>query len=347
MSERFRGLLLTGSLIVVTGLQGCASSSPAAKPTPTKTQASDVVVAVPTENQQKPSIAPSENAGTAQSQVKADVESPPSVSAPVISDTAEPQPSPNSRMDAPKPAAKAGAAQNPKAKAAQKPKVETAPKPKPVVPEKPKPAKQTPPESVAKVEPAVVPKQQVKPAVPSIKPAAPPQPVQSPTEDKEVGDELSLEPEVVEPAIEVTLEALPMTIRGQWMLSASGDACSLSSMPIPFDDGQGMSKLQLVLTTQHWLVKTQSDIDLSYSGTGLTVDDDKYFPIDRLVRESDLMFTKEYAAITDAFIAGKSLRVTLGFWPTWPVTETKAITVPVQHFASAHHAWKQCLSLIK
>lgn len=335
MSERFRGLLLTGSLIVVTGLQGCASSSPAAKPTPTRTQASDVVVAAPTENQQKPSIAPSENAGTAQSQVKADVESPPSV-APVISDTAGPQPSPNSRMDAPKPAAKA--------EAAQKPKAEIAPKPKSVVPENPKPAKQTPPKSVAKVEPAVVPNQPVKPAAPSIKPAASAQPS---TEHAEVSDELPLEPEVAEPAIEVTLDTLPMTIRGQWVLSALGDTCSLSSVSIPFDDGQGMSKLQLVLTTQHWLVKTQSDIDLSYSGTGLTVDDDKHFPIDRLVRESDLMFTKEYAAITDAFIAGKSLRVTLGFWPTWPVTETKAITVPVQHFATAHQAWKQCLSLIK
>ncbi len=164
--------------------------------------------------------------------------------------------------------------------------------------------------------------------------------------DEFVSGELQPAPEIGELDIEVTLDSLPITIRDQWVLSAAGDTCSLTTRPIRFDDGQGMSKLQLVLTTQHWLIKTQSDIDLSYSGTGLMVDDDQHFPLDQLVRQSDLMFTKEYAAITQAFTTGNSLRITLGFWPTWPITETKTITVPLQHFASAQRAWKQCLSLI-
>jgi hypothetical protein len=151
---------------------------------------------------------------------------------------------------------------------------------------------------------------------------------------------------VVEKDVVVTLESLPMTIQGEWVLSAVGDTCSLGTLPIRFDDGQGMSKLQLVLTPQHWLIKTQSDIDLSYRGTGLRVDEGRYFPLGQLVRQSDLMFVDEREVMTQAFISGKSLHITLGFWPTWPVTETKTITISLQHFASAHRAWKQCLSLI-
>ena len=76
------------------------------------------------------------------------------------------------------------------------------------------------------------------------------------------------------------------------------------------------------------------------------VDEGRHFALDQLVRESDLMFTKDYAAMTQAFIEGRNLRVTLGFWPTWPVTETKSISISLQHFALAHRAWKQCQSLL-
>jgi hypothetical protein len=199
-----------------------------------------------------------------------------------------------------------------------------------------KPAKPEPKPVAVAATPA--PKPQSKPApTPLPKPAAP-APV--------VSEEVPTEPEVVEKEVEVTLESLPITINGEWVLTATGDTCTLSTVSIRFDDGQGISKLQLVFTSEYWLIKTQSDIDLSYSGTGLKVDEEIYFPLDQLVRESDLKFTKDYAAMTQAFMAGKKLHITLGFWPTWPVTETKTIDVPLQHFARAHRAWKQCLSLI-
>lgn len=153
-------------------------------------------------------------------------------------------------------------------------------------------------------------------------------------------------PAPIEPEVPVTLETLPLKIADEWTLSASGDFCTLSTLPVRFDDGQGMSRLQLVFTSQNWLVKTQSDIDMSYSGTGLTVDEGRHFPLEQLVRDTDLMFTKDYAAMTQAFMEARSLSITLGFWPSWPVTETKTITLSLQHFARAHRAWKLCQSLI-
>jgi len=201
------------------------------------------------------------------------------------------------------------------------------------------------------------PVQQAKPKVePTPKPVLKPQPVPNkpvqPAPPPTVPDPVPLSAEPIdppappEPEISVTLEALPLHIAEEWTLSAGRDFCTLSTPPVRFDDGQGMSRLQLIFTPQHWLVKTRSDIDMSYTGTGLTVDEGRHFPLDQLVRDSDLMFTKDYAAMTQAFMEAQRLRITLGFWPSWPVTETKTITLSLQHFARAHRAWKLCQSLI-
>ena len=329
MSERFRGFLLTASLMVVTGLQGCASSAPVAKPVTTEVESADVVATAPSVKNQEPSPVATESLPEGFPQAISAAETPSRKSNQTRAAPARPL---DARVDVSPPAPLV--------------KAEVLHTPKPAVPEQPKPVKKTEPKAVAKVEFAGASGQKTKSVDPPTKLPPPSSQKQTPATDATVGGEPPPGSEIVEPDIEVTLDALPITIHDQWVLSATADTCSLSTPPIRFDDGQGMSKLQLVLTTQHWLIKTQSDIDLSYSGAGLTVDDDKHFPLDRLVRDSDLMFTKEYAAITQAFIAGNSLRITLGFWPTWPITETKTITVPLQHFAAAQRAWKQCLSLV-
>lgn len=368
MSERFRGFLLTGGLIVVTWLQGCASSSPVAKSASTEAGNAGAVVAAPAVNQPEPSPAPIASPSAELPPPISVVETPPStvgVSATHV--RVEPTPPLNAQVGASHPSTAV------KAKAQRATKPVSREKPKPVNKAEPrgiekgesagtadqteKPAAGTKP-AVPTIKPVVSATKPVdpttnhsdqttKPATPTTKPPASTPDVQPTAADEEgVSGEPLPAPEIGELDIEVTLDSLPITIRDQWVLSSAGDTCSLTTLPIRFDDGQGMSKLQLVLTTQHWLIKTQSDIDLSYTGTGLMVDDGQHFPLDQLVRQSDLMFTKEYAAITQAFTTGNSLRITLGFWPTWPITETKMITVPLQHFATAQRAWKQCLSLI-
>jgi hypothetical protein len=216
---------------------------------------------------------------------------------------------------------------------------------KPAVADRPPPAEP----GIAPVvqpKPKAVPKPAPKPQPAPSKPVPPPEP---PPVVEEPPQPLATEPvekEVLEEEVVVTLETLPINIGEEWTLSASGDVCTLSTLPVKFDDGQGMSRLQLVFTSQNWLVKTQSDIDMSYSGTGLTVDEGRHFPLEQLVRDTDLMFTKDYAAMTQAFMEARRLDISLGFWPSWPVSETKTITLSLQHFARAHRAWKSCQSLI-
>lgn len=310
MKVRFCDFLPLVGLVVVAYLQGCASTPAEVKTAPIE-HGEPVAITAPVVSKDEPS-SPANNLASARPQ------------APVVNEQSAP-PSVHSPITQPLP-----------------------PKPVQIEPIAPVP--------VAKVEPKPVAKPEPKPVAVATTPAPrpPSKPAQTPASKTAVPalivtiepEPKPTEPEVVEKDIEVTLESLPITINGEWVLTATGDTCTLSTVSIRFDDGQGISKLQLVFTSEYWLIKTQSDIDLSYSGTGLKVDEEIYFPLDQLVRESDLKFTKDYAAMTQAFMAGKKLHITLGFWPTWPVTETKTIDVPLQHFARAHRAWKQCLSLI-
>ena len=323
MKVRFCDFLPIVGLVVVAYLQGCASNPAEVKTVPmgNKEQAKVAEPVVSKEGLNPLADAPATKLPPAASSVNHSapplVSSPPAQPLPQKPMQVEPlPPAPAVRVE-PQPAAKPVSKPEPKPVA-----VATTPAAKP----KSKPVQMLPPKPAPQL-PATAP-----PAI------AEPEPEPKPE---------SAEPAVAEKEVEVTMESLPITIHGQWVLTAAGDTCNLSTVPVRFDDGQGISKLQLVLTSEYWLIKTQSDIDLSYSGTGLKVDEEIYFAIEHMVRESDLRFTKDYAAMTGAFMAGKNLRITLGFWPTWPVTETKAIDVPLQHFARAHRAWKQCLSLIK
>lgn len=325
MSFPFHRFLVIGMLAVVVCMQGCASRPPVASATPPQ------VKEPPQVREKAPVVAAKQSVLTNES-TPAPVELPPRL--PPLT----PQPAtPSQPAPAPVPAAVAKPAtpdrSAPGLAPVEQPPIKVKPQavPKPVP--KPQPARKpvaptAPSPVVASVPPPAKP---ITPAEP-IAQAQPPLPTEPPA---------PAEPEVV-----VTLEALPLNIADEWTLSASGDVCTLSTPPVRFDDGQGMSRLQLVFTSQSWLVKTRSDIDMSYSDTGLTVDEGRHFPLDQLVRDTDLMFTKDYAAMTEAFMAARRLDIALGFWPSWPVTETKTITLSLQHFARAHRAWKSCQSLI-
>lgn len=326
MSFPFHRLSVIGVLAIVACMQGCATRPPVASATPQQ-------VKEPPQVRENAPVVATQRSVLTEEPAPAPVELPPRLPPLTPQPATPPQsaPGPVPAANAAKPAIPDRSAPGlaPVEQPPTKVKPQAVPKPAP----KPQPArKPVAPTAPSPVEASVPPP--VKPITPA-EPIAEAQPL-LPTEP----------PAPAEPEVVVTLEALPLNIGGEWTLGASGDFCTLSTLPVRFDDGQGMSRLQLVFTPQNWLVKTQSDIDMSYSGTGLTVDEGRHFPLEQLVRDTDLMFTKDYAAMTEAFMAARRLDIALGFWPSWPVTETKTITISLQHFARAHRAWKSCQSLI-
>ncbi|MFT6898753.1 MAG: hypothetical protein ACJA13_003179 [Paraglaciecola sp.] len=149
----------------------------------------------------------------------------------------------------------------------------------------------------------------------------------------------SLKPVTV---VEFTLEKLPITIFNTWVLKSNANTCSLHSLDYKIDDGVGMSIVSLVLNTDSWILETQSDIDTSYSGTGLDLDTGEHFNLEQIVKETNVRFIDQYQSLNRALKSAKTLRVTLGFWPTWPVSNTKSTDLKVSYFDIAFKAWENC-----
>lgn len=242
------------------------------------------------------------------------------------------------------------------------PAVPTTPKPtptatpKPVVMPTPTPAK---PASVAAT-PAT--------RAPALKPAAPvqsanakppatspnPVPVTTAPAASKPSPETSvamITPPTVAPApvietLKVTLDNMPLNIRGEWILDRTETQCLLTTAPLKMEDGQGGTPVTLQIAPGSFTILTRSDIDLSYTGTGLFIDDKRPFSLETVERRTNLSFSKQRQAILDSMRSGRELKLTLGFWPTWPVTHTYSLSIPLTHFATAINAWDTCNQLL-
>ncbi|RLU01528.1 MAG: hypothetical protein D9N14_01830 [Ketobacter sp.] len=142
--------------------------------------------------------------------------------------------------------------------------------------------------------------------------------------------------------IRFNLDQLPLTVMDTWILAADQDSCSLQTVPVTMDDGAGQTSVTLRLSKADWQVVTQSDIDLSYPETGLFLSNGTHIPLESVIKDTRISISKQKQQLTEALKASDSVRVALGYWPTWPVTETRSITISVAHFPPALNAWESC-----
>lgn len=144
----------------------------------------------------------------------------------------------------------------------------------------------------------------------------------------------------------VSLDNMPLNIRDEWILDRNESRCVLKSAPVQMEDGQGGTSVTLLIAPGNFTVNTQSDIDLSYKNTGLQIDGSRHFELETIEAHTNLRFNKQRQAILDSMQGGKDLRLTLGFWPTWPITHTYSVDIPLAHFATAMKAWDTCNRLL-
>lgn len=243
---------------------------------------------------------------------------------------------------------------------APKPAVQTTPAPQPAV-KSSAPAASVPPAAALTPTPTKQPPAPVKPATPQpvatapvaaakTSPAKPAEtvalaapkatPVTAPAPD-------TISPETISPETnKVSLDHLPLSIHGQWTLDRNESRCVLHSTVQKMEDGQGGTNVQLQLSPTELTFTTQSDIDLSYTGTGIRIDGGTPFALENVERRTNLAFSRQRSALLGAMKTGQSLELSLGFWPTWPVTQTYSARFPLQHFASAYAAWETCNKLL-
>jgi hypothetical protein len=139
---------------------------------------------------------------------------------------------------------------------------------------------------------------------------------------------------------------LPRTLPGGWVLDIRPDQlgsdrrCVLYSAKKPIFDGYENSWVRLQVTTDAIVVNTDSFVDTSYSGQGLRIDNGKLMPFMPALLNKKSTYTKKPALA--AMANGTTLTVSLGFWPTWPVTKTQSVSIDLSGFKRAYAALKAC-----
>lgn len=122
------------------------------------------------------------------------------------------------------------------------------------------------------------------------------------------------------------------------------DACLLTSGSLTMPDGYGTARVRLVFGPRALIVLTDSNIDPSYPRQGLSVDDkpvikpDAPFPL----QGQSALFEHSMVEVIEQFRRGQRADLQLGFWPTWPVTETKRLALSLRGFSKAHDALVAC-----
>ena len=212
-------------------------------------------------------------------------------------------------------------------------KVETVvPKPKPVV-------------STAKVIPKKVtqPKKERQVDAPGVKIAA--VIVIAPAEIKQ--EELTSK---IIPDLEVALDRLPLKVDESWTLIRESNlkgSCALSYRRLLIEDGQGETPVDVIVQKNQVLFKTRSNIDLGYEGVGVTIDANPQIAVENIVNHTSISFKKRYQTLISEMKEGEVARLTLGFWPTWPVTQTYNVNFELGQFALGHKALMKCTELEK
>lgn len=118
--------------------------------------------------------------------------------------------------------------------------------------------------------------------------------------------------------------------------------CLLESASQWIFDGQTRTPIKLVYNGDALIAVTKSNIDLSYEGVGLQVDERELHSVDKLHKKTRAIFNKYMDDLIQEFIKGKQASLVLGFWPSWPKTRTVISRFSLRGFTRAYRAFQDC-----
>ena len=119
-------------------------------------------------------------------------------------------------------------------------------------------------------------------------------------------------------------------------------ACLMESMQMTVHDGQTTTPVRFLYNGTAFLVTTKSNIDLTYPNVGLQVDHNAPIAIERLHKETNIVFEHDAEQIRTQFIRGLKAKLSLGFWPTWPQGETVVTEFSLIGYTKAYEAFEHC-----
>lgn len=144
-------------------------------------------------------------------------------------------------------------------------------------------------------------------------------------------------------AINLTLDMLPYEFDG-WVLEHNWDnqhpqTCRLRSARTAINDGYESTYLWAEILPKEINIYTGSNIDLTYDGAGLQIGDNPLQSFSGFLNETSVSLAGDHS--TTLRLASE-LTVSLGFWPTWPKTETQQVVLSSAGLAEAMPVFKAC-----
>jgi len=189
------------------------------------------------------------------------------------------------------------------------------------------------------------------------KPVASPKPVAVQPEvssdlQKAIETVLEQEPETTQIEVKpLSLSLLPLRFGTNWTLDRRPNPvtktteCLLISDPVTIADGYENTKVQLLLTTAILYVKTGSNIDLGYPQSGLQIDGGPVWAFDSVIKETSVKLDTHYEEVVSRFSSGKTVSAHLGFWPTWPMTETREASFSLKGVEDSISRLTECANM--
>ncbi len=144
-----------------------------------------------------------------------------------------------------------------------------------------------------------------------------------------------------------SLKKLPMTFQS-WVVDLrdtkqSGRMqCVARNTESMINDGQSASTITVEVESSSLRILTESTIDMSYVDSGVTVDNGFPYTFDSLFFDTNVEVNIGAEDLISQMRKGNSATVTLGFWPTWPVTQSYSAEVSLTGFAKAMSQLKVC-----
>jgi len=168
-------------------------------------------------------------------------------------------------------------------------------------------------------------------------------------QDSEIKNSLSI------PDLSLTsLDQIPLELSNGWMLTIDNLPLSTSESCILYHEKNGMfdgyrdNNIKAYLTLSQLVIKSDSNFDLTYPETGIYIEsDDESTLINSLTLSSQPNTAKsELFLINYLGSSPKNLLVKSGYWPSWPITETRTITLPFTKIDNMVTTLDACNSLL-
>ncbi len=151
-----------------------------------------------------------------------------------------------------------------------------------------------------------------------------------------------------------SLSQLPLSLNNGWVVTikkpplATKEICVLYHEKNGVFDGYKDNNIKLYLTLSQLLIKSGSNFDLSYPDTGVYVEDiDNNSSFYSLTLSSQKTIAALVLPLSDYIKnSSKKLVIKSGFWPSWPVTDTKTIMFQFTEVDSMIKTLNTCTSLL-